>query len=113
MKTKLLPIMLTAIFTVSVFADAELKRKNIKTIEDVKEHRAQVNKKMTRRLNSGELNQSRANALKKRIALLASKPMPTQEQIDWRIENRSGKSSIKKRGKGLQGAAKQKGRRTQ
>ena len=50
MKTRLLPIMLTAVFTVNTFADVELKRKNINTVEDVKEYRAQVIDKMTERL---------------------------------------------------------------
>ena len=51
MKTKLIPIMLTAVFTVNAFADVELKRKDIKTVEDVKEYRAQVIDKMTERLD--------------------------------------------------------------
>ena len=33
-------------------------------------------------------------SLQKRIALLSDKPLPTQEQIDWRVENPSGKKSI-------------------
>ena len=111
MKTKLIPIMLTAVFTVNAFADVELKIKNIKTVEDVKEYRAQVIDKMTQRLDSGELKDKRANALEKRIALLSDKPLPTQEQIDWRVENRSGKKSIiKRKGKDLRGTAKQKRR---
>ena len=110
MKIKLLPLMLTAVLTVNAFADVELKRKNIKTVEGVKEYRAQVIEKMTQRLDSGELNKKRANALEKRITLLASKPMPTQEQIDWRVKKRSGKNIIKRKGKGLRGAAKQKKR---
>ena len=76
-----------------------LKRKDIKTVEDVKEYRAQVSEKMTQRLDSGESNQKRANALEKRINLLASKPLPTQEQIDWRVENRSDIISMKRKGK--------------
>lgn len=99
MKTRLLPIMLTAVFTVNAFADVELKRKNIKTVEDVKEYRAQVIDKMTERLDSGELNQQRANVLAKKIALLSDKPLPTQEQIDWRVENRSDIISMKRKGK--------------
>ena len=111
MKTKLIPIMLTAVFTVNAFADVELKRKNIKTVEDVKEYRAHVIDKLNQRLDQGELKDKRANALEKRIALLSDKPLPTQEQIDWRVENRSGKKSIiKRKGKGLRGAAKQKKR---
>jgi len=99
MKTRLLPIMLTAVFTVNTFADVELKRKNINTVEDVKEYRAQVIDKMTERLDSGELNQQRANVLAKKIALLSDKPLPTQEQIDWRVENRSDIISMKRKGK--------------
>ena len=99
MKTRLLPIMLTAVFTVNTFADVELKRKNIKTVEDVKEYRVQVIDKMTERLDSGELNQKRANVLAKKIALLSDKPLPTQEQIDWRVENRSDNNFMKKKGK--------------
>ena len=99
MKTRLLPIMLTAVFTVNTFADVELKRKNINTVEDVKEYRAQVIDKMTERLDSGELNQKRANVLAKKIALLSDKPLPTQEQIDWRVENRSDNNFMKKKGK--------------
>ena len=111
MKTKLIPIMLTVVFTVNAFADVEPKRKNIKTVEDVKEYRAQVIDKMKQRLDSGELKDKRANALEKRIALLSDKPLPTQEQIDWRVENHLGKKSIiKRKGEGLRGAAKQKRR---
>ena len=99
MKTRLLPIMLTAVFTVNAFADVELKRKNINTVEDVKEYRAQVIDKMTERLDSGELNQQRANVLAKKIALLSDKPLPTQEQIDWGVENRSDIISMKRKGK--------------
>ena len=99
MKTKLIPIMLTAVFTVNAFADVELKRKNIKTVEDVKEYRAQVIDKMNQRLDSGELKDKRANALEKRIALLSDKPLPTQEQIDWRVENHSDIISMKRKGK--------------
>ncbi len=91
--------MLTALFTVNAFADVELKRKDIKTVEDVKEYRAQVIDKMTERLDSGELKDKKANALEKRIALLSDKPLPTQEQVDWRIENRSDNNFMKRKGK--------------
>jgi hypothetical protein len=99
MKTKLIPIMLTAVFTVNAFADVELKRKDINTVEDVKEYRAQVINKMTERLDSGELNQQQSNVIAKKIALLSDKPLPTQEQIDWRVENRSDIISMKRKGK--------------
>ena len=40
----------------------------------------------------------RANVLAKKIALLSDKPLPTQEQIDWRVENRSDIISMKRKG---------------
>ena len=99
MKIKVLSIIFATIFSTSIFADSEGKRKDIKTVEDVKEYRAQVIDKMTQRLDSGELNQQRANVLAKKIALLSDKPLPTQEQIDWRVENRSDIISMKRKGK--------------
>ena len=99
MKIKVLSIIFATIFSTSIFADSEGKRKDIKTVEDVKEYRAQVIDKMTERLDSGELNQQRANVLAKKIALLSDKPLPTQEQIDWRVENRSDIISMKRKGK--------------
>ena len=99
MKIKVLSIIFATIFSTSIFADSEGKRKDIKTVEDVKEYRVQVIDKMTERLDSGELNQQRANVLAKKIALLSDKPLPTQEQIDWRVENRSDNNFMKKKGK--------------
>ena len=99
MKIKVLSIIFATIFSTSIFADSEGKRKDIKTVEDVKEYRVQVIDKMTEQLDSGELNQQRANVLAKKIALLSDKPLPTQEQIDWRVENRSDIISMKRKGK--------------
>ena len=99
MKIKVLSIIFATIFSTSIFADSEGKRKDIKTVEDVKEYRAQVIDKMTERLDSGELNQQRSNVLAKKIALLSDKPLPTQEQIDWRVENHSDIISMKRKGK--------------
>jgi len=82
MKNYLLPLVFATLFTHSVYADSEMKRKDIKTVEDVKEYRATVINKITERLNSGDLAEERANMLEKRIAKLESKPLPTQEQID-------------------------------
>ena len=99
MKIKVLSIIFATIFSTSIFADSEGKRKDIKTVEDVKEYRAQVIDKMTQRLDSGELKDKRANVLEKRIALLSDKPLPTQEQMDWRVENHSDIISMKRKGK--------------
>lgn len=99
MKTYLLPLVFATLFTSSVFADSEMKRKDIKTVEDVKEYRAMVVNKMTDRLNSGDLTEERANLLEKRIARFESKPLPTQEQIDWRLANPRDISSMKQKRK--------------
>jgi len=99
MKNYLLPLVFATFFTSSVYADSEMKRKDIKTVEDVKEYRATVINKITERLNSGDLTEERANMLEKRIAKLESKPLPTQEQIDWRLANPRDISSIKQKRK--------------
>jgi len=99
MKTYLLPLVFATLFTSSVFADSEMKRKDIKTVEDVKEYRAMVINKMTDRLNSGDLTEERANLLEKRTARFESKPLPTQEQIDWRLANPRDISSMKQKRK--------------
>jgi hypothetical protein len=92
MKTYLLPLVFATLFTSSVFADSEMKRKDIKTVGDVKEYRAE-------RLNSGDLTEKRANLLEKKIARFESKPLPTQEQIDWRLANPRDISSMKQKRK--------------
>jgi len=99
MKNYLLPLIFVTLFATNAFADSEMKRKDIKTVEDVKEYRAMVINKMTDRLNSGDLTEERASMLEKRIAKLESKPLPTQEQIDWRLANLREISSIKKKRK--------------
>ena len=99
MKNYLLPLVFATLFTSSVFADSDIKIKDIKTVEDVKEYREMVFNKMTDRLNSGDLTGERANMLEKRIAKLESKPLPTQEQIDWRLANPRDISSMKQKRK--------------
>ena len=99
MKNYLLPLVFATLFTHSVYADSEMKRKDIKTVEDVKEYRATFINKITERLNSGDLAEERANMLEKRIAKLESKPLPTQEQIDWKLANPRDISSMKQKRK--------------
>ena len=99
MKNYLLPLVFATLCTSSVYADSEMKRKDIKTVEDVKEYRATVINKITERLNSGDLTEERANMLEKRIAKLESKPLPTQEQIDWKLANPRDISSMKQKRK--------------
>ena len=99
MKNYLLPLVFATLFTSSVYADSEMKRKDIKTVEDVKEYRATVINKMTDRLNSGDLTEERANLLEKRIVRFENKPLPTQEQIDWKLANPRDISSMKQKRK--------------
>ena len=85
----------------SVFADSDMKRKDISTVDDVKELRALMIKRMNTKLASGDLDERRVKFLEKRIALLETKPLPTQEQLNWRKENRKAvKSSRGQKGKG-------------
>jgi len=87
MKIYLMPITLIMLFTTSANAESELKINDIKTIEDVQEFRNNLINKMTNILNSNELSEERVTMIEKRIYKLSNKPLPTQEQIDWRIEN--------------------------
>lgn len=99
MKNYLPTLFLATLFTTSVFANADIKIKDIKTVDDVKEYRAMVINKMTDRLNSDNFAEERANMLKKKIAKLESKPLPTQEQIEWRLANPRDISSMKQKRK--------------
>lgn len=87
MKIYLMPIALIMLFTTSAIAELELKINDIKTIEDVQEVRNNLINKMTNILHSNELSEERVAMIEKRIYKLSNKPLPTQEQIDWRIEN--------------------------
>ena len=87
MKIYLMPITLIMLFATPANAESELKINDIKTIEDVQEFRNNLINKMTNILNSNELSEERVTMIEKRIYKLSNKPLPTQEQIDWRIEN--------------------------
>jgi len=90
--------------SVGVFADSDMKRKDISTVDDAKEFRALMIKRINTKLASGDLGKRKIKFLKKRIALLETKPLPTQEQINWRKENRKAvKSSRGQKGKGNAG----------
>ena len=84
-----------------VFADSESKikttLKDIRTVEDVQEARNKLIDRMTEILNLGKLTDERAIMLEKIIARLSNKPLPTQEQIDWRIENPIDISTIRQK----------------
>ena len=87
MKTNLLSLTLITLFSSSVMANSEMSIKDIQTVEDVLEIRNKLIYKMTEILNSENLSEDKAMIIEKRIELLSNKPLPTQEQIDWRVEN--------------------------
>ena len=60
--------------SVGVFADSDMKRKDISTVDDAKEFRALMIKRINTKLASGDLGKRKIKFLKKRIALLETKP---------------------------------------
>lgn len=103
MRACLVSLVFLVFFTSSEAADLGLKIKDIKTVDDVQEARNIIINRLNEKLNSDELTDEMSLLLKNRILLISSKPLPTQEQIDWRIENpldtkriRKNKEKIKK-----------------
>ena len=101
MKIKLFAILCAAIFVTDVSAEMNQKKKKIKTVEDVREFRAHRIAIMTERLSSGELNTKQKRMIKERISALSTKPLPTQEQIDWTIKNKDLKKMMRSYRKGM------------
>ena len=101
MKIKLFAILCAAIFVTDVSAEMNQKKIKIKTIEDVKEFRSHRIAMMTQRLDSGELNPKQKRMIKERISALSTKPLPTQEQIDWVIKNKDLKKMMRNYRKGM------------
>ena len=83
MKLKML-IIAICFFSASVLADTNNQRRGISTVDDVKEVRALMIKRMNTRLTSGDLSDKQVNFLMKRIVNLETRPLPIQEQIDRR-----------------------------
>ncbi|MFL2716145.1 MAG: hypothetical protein ACJ0FF_01905 [Gammaproteobacteria bacterium] len=101
MKIKLFAILCAAIFVTDVSAEMNQKKKKIKTVEDVKEFRSHRIVMMTEKLDSGELNPKQKRMIKERISALSTKPLPTQEQIDWAIKNKDLKKMMRNYRKGM------------
>ena len=101
MKIKLFAILCAAIFVADMSAETNQKKKKIKTVEDVKEFRSHRIVMMTERLDSGELNPKQKRMIKERISALSTKPLPTQEQIDWAIKNKDLKKMMRNYRKGM------------
>ena len=100
MKIKLFAILCAAIFVTDVSAEMNQKKK-IKTVEDVKELRSHRIAMMAQRLDSGELNPKQKRMIKERISALSTKPLPTQEQIDWAMKNKDLKKMMRNYRKGM------------
>ena len=101
MKIKPFAILCAAIFVTDASAEMCQKKKKIKTVEDVKELRSHRITMMNERLNSDELNPKQRRMIKERISALSTKPLPTQEQIDWAIKNKNLKKMKHKYRKGM------------
>ena len=101
MKIKLFAVICATIFVTDVSAEMNQNKKKIKTVEDVKEFRSHRLAMMTERLDSDELNPKQKRMIKERISALSTKPLPTQEQIDWAIKNKDLKKMIRNYRKGM------------
>jgi len=101
MKIKLFAILCAAIFVTDVSAEMNQKKIKIKTIEDVKEFRSHRIAMMTEKLDSDQLNPKQKRMIKERVSALSTKPLPTQEQIDWAIKNKDLKKMIRNYRKGM------------
>ena len=58
-----------------VFADSDMKRKDISTVDDVKEFRASTIKRMNTKLASGDLGKRKVKFLENRIALFRNQTL--------------------------------------
>ena len=101
MKIKLFAVLCAAIFVADVSAEMSQKKKKINSIEGVKELRSHRIAMMAERLDSDELNPKQKRMIKERISALSSKPLPTQEQIDWAIKNKDLKKMMRNYRKGM------------
>ena len=95
---------LVLVFSFSWASASDGKRKEISTVEDVREMRESQIERLTKRLSQDGLDEKKKIRIEKRIAMLQSKPLPSQEQIDWRKENwradRNRSDKIRFKGKG-------------
>ena len=96
--------LLVLVFSFSWVSASDGKRKEISTVEDVKEMRESQIERLTKRLSQDGLEEKKRIRIEKRIAMLQSKPLPSQEQIDWRKEHwradRNRSDRIRFKGKG-------------
>ena len=95
---------LVLILSFSWVSASDGKIKEISSVEDVKEMRESRIERLTKRLSQDGLDEKKRIRIEKRIAMLKSKPLPSQKQIDWRKEHwradRNRSDRIRFKGKG-------------
>ena len=95
---------LVLVFSFSWVSASDVKRKDKSTVEDFREMRESQIERLTKRLSQDGLDEKKRIRIEKRIAMLQSKPLPSQEQIDWRKEHwradRNRSDRIRFKGKG-------------
>ena len=95
---------LVLILSSSWVSASDGKIREISSVEDVKEIREFQIERLTKRLSQDGLDEKKRIRIEKRIAMLQSKPLPSQKQIDWRKEHwradRNRSDRIRFKGKG-------------
>jgi len=105
---KYLLISLAVLSSMPLMANSEFEIQSIKTVEDVQMVRNKLIDRMTEILASGKLTDERAQILEERINKLSRKPLPTQEQVNWRVENPVNISELRQKRGGLRNEIKRK-----
>ena len=96
--------LLVLVFSFSWVSASDGKRKEISTVEDVKEMRESQIERLTKRLSQEGLDKQKRIRIERRIAMLQAKSLPSQEQIDWRrdhcIADRNRSDRLRFKGEG-------------
>lgn len=105
---KYLLISLAVLSSMPLMANSQFEIQSIKTVEDVQMVRNRLIDRMTEILASGKLTDERAQILEERINKLSRKPLPTQEQVNWRVENPVNISELRQKRGSLRNEIKRK-----
>ena len=105
---KYLLISLAVLSSMPLMANSEFEIQSIKTVEDVQMVRNRLIDRMTEILASGKLTDERAQILEERMNKLSRKPLPTQEQVNWRVENPVNISELRQKRGSLRNELKRK-----
>ena len=104
---KYLLISLAVLSSMPLMANSEFEIQSIKTVEDVQMVRNRLIDRMTEILASGKLTDE-AQILEERMNKLSRKPLPTQEQVNWRVENPVNISELRQKRGSLRNEIKRK-----